>query len=238
MSRLALLDPAGSQLVSDGTEEISRTELRTRVDSVADLIAENGLGAARLVIPLNAGLGALAALIAVIETRANAALVMRAADVDAMSWPAFCDAALVPAKSGGPDEGFRIIPLSPAAMPDGLATGEGRIWLHSSGTTGAPKWILHDSATILDNARACVERLGITSADRVMLPVSIHHAFGLGAGLLPSLLAGASIRLVHPGNPLASFQAQRNFDPSVIFMAPSQVRSILALGERPARRGL
>lgn len=231
MTHFSLVDPTGSQPVADGTESISRKDLLTRAEAISRRLTDAGLAHANIVIALDAGLGSLATLVAVIEGGFKAALMLKPQGDKPIEWPAFCHAAIVPNKAGAPLDDLQIIPLKP--LPEaGSVMPEPRIWLHSSGTTGKPKWILHDTGTLLDNGRACVERLTLNDSDKVMIPVAIHHAFGLGAGLLPSLLAGASVRLVTPGNPLMAFQAQRSYEPSVIFMTPGQIRSILALGRK------
>ncbi len=238
MALFDLLDPANERPLSDAAESVSRAELSQRAEAIAARLRDEGVDGRRLCLPLDSGLGSLATLVAVLEHGGRAALMARPAAGAAPAWPGFCDVLVLPPEPGAPIEDLRIERL-PGGGPEDAAVGtERRIWLHSSGTTGKPKWILHDSATLIANARACVDRLGLEAGDRVMIPVPIHHMFGLGAGLLPSLLAGAAIKLVARGNPLVVFQAQRSFDPTVMFMVPSQVRSILALGRKAGRARL
>lgn len=238
MALFDLLDPANDRLLSDAAESVSRAELSRRAETVANRLRDEGVHGLRLCLPLDSGLGSLATLVAVLEHGGRAALLARPAAGAETAWPGFCDALVLPPEPGASIDELRIERL-PGGGPEDPAVGtERRIWLHSSGTTGKPKWILHDSKALIANARACVDRLGLHADDRVMIPVPIHHMFGLGAGLLPSLLAGAAIKLVARGNPLVVFQAQRSFDPTVMFMVPSQVRSILALGRKAGRARL
>ncbi|MGQ0609923.1 MAG: class I adenylate-forming enzyme family protein [Paracoccaceae bacterium] len=237
-----VLRQVGGGAVSDagqapGASGISRDTLASAVDGIIAALDAAGLAGARLCLPLSSSLGSLAALMAVMETGASGALVpMPAEGLDAATdWPAFCEAVLVPPDLGsdpgagiaaGAAGGLRIMALPGGRRP----RGEDLIYLRTSGTTGQPKWAAHDTARLLDNGRAVAERLALGPADRVMIPVPIHHMFGLGAGLLPTLVSGGRIHLVPRGNPLVFFQAERGLVPSVIFMVPSQCRSVMALG--------
>jgi long-subunit acyl-CoA synthetase (AMP-forming) len=97
--------------------------------------------------------------------------------------------------------------------------------------------VLHNIKAAFANSIAAVNRLGLTGQDRALIPVPVNHLFSFGAALLPSLLVGATIRLPARGNPLVIFQAQRSFEPTVMFMVPSQNRSIVALGLKASSLG-
>jgi acyl-coenzyme A synthetase/AMP-(fatty) acid ligase len=145
---------------------------------------------------------------------------------------------LIPPDAAQGADSLRLVPLpAPPAGPP-RPRGEDRVFLRTSGTTGTPKWVAHTIPKLLDNGRAVVTRMQLSPADRVMIPVPIHHMFGLGAGLIPAILAGATVHLVPRGNPLDFFQAQRGFAPTAIFMVPSQCRSVLALRRKAGRARL
>jgi len=242
-SVLAAEGPFADQPLSDPQLTLTRAALAGLVADLKGRITEAGLANRRICVPLDASLGSMAALIAVIESGSSAALIPRPAaetlsgtpaDAAHPEWPAFCDAVLLPPDAALGAGSAQLLPLAGAGAGD----GGGRVYLRTSGTTGAPKWAVHDKARLLQNARACITRLGLSPADRVLIPVPMHHMYGLGAGLLPSLLAGAAIHLVPRGNPLEVFRAQRAFLPNVMFLVPSQCRSIMALnrgGDTPAR---
>jgi acyl-coenzyme A synthetase/AMP-(fatty) acid ligase len=186
-----------------------------------------------LCLPLDAGLGSAAVLLAVLESGTGAALIARPGPADPADWPAFCDAVVVPPGPGAGLEDLQIIDLGPRQGQQARPTAQ--VWIRSSGTTGAPKWVLHSTAALIANALAAGKRLQQTAQDRVLIPVPIHHMFGLGAAFLPAVLSGASVNLVTRGNPLTIFQAQRSFEPTVMFMVPSQCRSVMALGRKAGR---
>lgn len=227
-----LLSGADDTPLSDPATRMTRAEAARLAADIRRVIAAEGLAGARLCLALDASLGSLAMLVALLESPASVALIPRPAeggDPDDPDWPGFCDAALMPPDAGLGAQSMRIVPLRAAPGPD-RPRDEDRVYLRTSGTTGTPKWAVHRTADLLANCAAARRRLTLGPDDRVMLPVPIHHMYGLGAGLLPSLQARAAIHLVPRGNPLEVFQAQRGFAPDVMFLVPSQCRSIMALG--------
>ena len=231
MTRPDLMTFRPDQTFSDAAETISGSIMQDRVGVVRTKLQALGLATARLCLPLDSGLGSIALLLAGVQSGAQMALIAKPADTAPADWPAFCDAAIVPAPPGSPPESFNVIALTPD-QPDAGHDQGAKVWLRSSGTTGTPKWILHRTDSLIRNALAAADRLQITAQDRVLIPVPLHHMFGLGAALLPSVLVGASLHVVARGNPLVIFQAQRSFQPSAVFMVPSQCRSMMALGRK------
>jgi acyl-CoA synthetase (AMP-forming)/AMP-acid ligase II len=70
-----------------------------------------------------------------------------------------------------------------------------KIYLQTSESTGNPKMATHLHTKLMGNAFNCVERLGLTSEDRIAIPVPIFHMYGLAAAFLPGVVVGASIDL-------------------------------------------
>nr|WP_063779189.1 TrpB-like pyridoxal phosphate-dependent enzyme [Kibdelosporangium sp. MJ126-NF4]CTQ98717.1 Tryptophan synthase beta chain like (EC 4.2.1.20) [Kibdelosporangium sp. MJ126-NF4] len=62
----------------------------------------------------------------------------------------------------------------------------------TSGTTGQPKPVLHKASTLTLAARAVVDRLGITAADRVFVPCPIAHHSGFLYGMVLAWTAGCA----------------------------------------------
>lgn len=219
-----LLAGAGDTQLSDPVFTSSRAEVAQLAADIRDRIAAEGLEGARLCLALDSSVGSLAMLAGLLESPASVALIPRPAEGEAPDWPVFCEAVLLPPDAGKGAGSMEILRLG-----DGLPRGEDRVYLRTSGTTGTPKWAVHQTEAFLRNCTAAKDRLTLAADDRVMLPVPIHHMYGLGAGLIPSLMAQAAIHLVPRGNPLVVFQAQRAFEPNVMFLVPSQCRSIMAL---------
>jgi long-chain acyl-CoA synthetase len=63
----------------------------------------------------------------------------------------------------------------------------------TSGTTGAPKRFLLDSNRIAANVRALQASGLVGAADRVFLPLPLHHAYPLVVGLFTALESGALV---------------------------------------------
>lgn len=233
MTQLQLLDPSHQRTFSDLAETITGPEMADRVAMVKERLRDMGLIGAQLCVPIDAGLGAVAVFLAAVESGGRTVLVARPLVSETPDWPAFCDAVVIPPLPGAPSETLQIVPLNRA----GKTTSDhaGQILVKSSGTTGPPKWVIISTAKAIRNSQAAAERLQITAADRVMVPVAIHHSYGISAAFLPAMLVGASIHVVARGNPLTIFQAQRSFAPTAMFLVPSQCRSIMALGRKAGR---
>ncbi|MDT8369714.1 MAG: AMP-binding protein [Longimicrobiales bacterium] len=67
--------------------------------------------------------------------------------------------------------------------------------LYTSGTTGKPKGVLLTHGNLVRVAAAAVERLGIGPDDRVVGVNALFHVFGLGQGLVGSVVAGSTLVL-------------------------------------------
>lgn len=99
--------------------------------------------------------------------------------------------------------------------------------LRTSGTTNQPKFVLHDQQSVLRNSRRVAERLGLGTGDRVLIPVSIHHSYGLVTAFTPALIAGCSIRLISHTNLIRLIEAINSFKPTVLFATPGLVEMLL-----------
>lgn len=126
----------------------------------------------------------------------------------AAAWPAPGQFLHVSANAG-----YRGIP----AEMGGAGT---KLYLRTSGSMGAAKIVVHDHARLLGNALNCRERFGLSAADRVTLPVPIFHMYGLGAGFLPAIAAGAAVNLDEHSNILRYLESERRFHPDVAFLNP------------------
>lgn len=107
------------------------------------------------------------------------------------------------------------------AAPERPTKPAPRLYVRTSGSMGRSKLVCWTHAALLANAAACVERFGLTADDRVIIPVPITHMYGLGAGFLPSVLAGAACDLVTRANIVRYLDRERVFDPDVAFLTPA-----------------
>lgn len=90
--------------------------------------------------------------------------------------------------------------------------------LQSSGTTGLPKIVRRESASIDAVAAQMVKAIGVESSDEVFSCVPLCHSYGLEHGLLVPLWAGATI---HIGHGFDLDQTRRELSQSKITVFPS-----------------
>ena len=67
--------------------------------------------------------------------------------------------------------------------------------VYTSGTTGKPKGVELTHANVLGVAASTAQVLGLTSDDRVVGVTALFHVFGLGPGVLGSLVSGSALVL-------------------------------------------
>lgn len=120
---------------------------------------------------------------------------------------------LDPAAVIGPD-GIKAARTSGTADPTGLPVpAAGRLravsYMHTSGTTGLPKFCVQTDEYFLRLAAAMSEALELTPADRVLAPLPLFHINPMGYGILGALYAGADALTVE------KFSASR-FWPDVV----------------------
>ncbi|HEX6998088.1 MAG TPA: AMP-binding protein [Gammaproteobacteria bacterium] len=78
----------------------------------------------------------------------------------------------------------------PAPRPDDVAS-----LLYTSGTTGTPKAVPLTHANLIANATALLEARLVRAADRVLMPLPLHHTYPFTIGLLTVLGTGAALIL-------------------------------------------
>lgn len=89
-----------------------------------------------------------------------------------------------------------ICPLAPMPVPDAIR--QPSLGILSSGSTGAPKIIVHPLANVLQNARMHIASIGLESDDTVGLALPLHFSYGLVAGGFGTLLSGADAVFIDP----------------------------------------
>jgi fatty-acyl-CoA synthase len=77
----------------------------------------------------------------------------------------------------------------------------------TSGTTGSPKGVTLTHHNILNNGYFVGRAMGLTTADRICIPVPLYHCFGMVMGNLAAVTHGSA--MVYPGegfDPLATLE--------------------------------
>jgi carnitine-CoA ligase len=92
-----------------------------------------------------------------------------------------------------PPAGFRSArPADPRRFPGAAADAAGLVsFMHTSGTTGVPKFCAQTHGYFLRLGRDMAAGLGLTSADRMLAPLPLFHINPFGYGIIGALHAGA-----------------------------------------------
>ena len=128
-------------------------------------------------------------------------------------------------RTSGDGETFAALMAAAADTLDPVSTGpdDDCFWLYSSGTTGAPKGVIHQHRDIAETAvHYGDEVLGIGEQDVCFSAAKLFFAYGLGNAMSFPLWAGASAVLL-PGapSPDATFDIFVKFKPTVFFGVPT-----------------
>ncbi len=89
--------------------------------------------------------------------------------------------------SSGEGRDYPLVDLDPKSDPFAI--------LYTAGTMGKPKGVELSHGNLLEVAAATVEALGLGPDDRVIGVTGFFHVFGLGIGILGSILAGSTLLL-------------------------------------------
>ena len=87
-----------------------------------------------------------------------------------------------------------LLATPPDQLP-GLAPDQPTVLMYTSGTTGTPKGVPLTHRNLCANLQALQARTWRRPADRVLLPLPLHHAYPLTVGLLAPLAIGAAVVL-------------------------------------------
>ncbi len=119
-----------------------------------------------------------------------------------------------PAASGSDEELFAIV--------------------YTSGTTGKPKGVELSHGNLISVAAGAADALGLTEADRAVGVSALFHVFGLGQGVLSTLLAGASILLQEEADPGATLDLIERYRATVHYGVPTLfVGELGEIGRQP-----
>lgn len=91
----------------------------------------------------------------------------------------------------------------PVSMPssEGAGADAGALMQFSSGSTGRPKRLVRTHRHCRAEADHFVATTGLNEQDTIFCPVPLHHAHGLGNGLLASVRSGARLLLFKDPQP-------------------------------------
>lgn len=106
--------------------------------------------------------------------------------------------------------------------------------LYTSGTTGKPKGVELTHTNLLHAAGGTARALGLTPDDRVFGITALFHVFGLGPGLLGTLLSGSSLVLQEEFEPGPALDLIQTHGVTVHYGVPTLfMRELLEHQETP-----
>lgn len=70
------------------------------------------------------------------------------------------------------------------------------VYHYTSGSTGRPKVVIHSQQNLMNGSEIYRTTYHVTAQDTLLVAVPLYHSFGLVAGLVTSLLAGARLLLI------------------------------------------
>ena len=115
------------------------------------------------------------------------------------------------------------LPLPPAAGHQ-----EGDVLLvYTSGTTGAPKGVIHTATGMRANAAAAIETQHFDAATRVLAVLPLFHVGGLAIQVLPVLQAGGQLRLHERFDPGAWLAEVAGWRPTTSLLVPAIMRALI-----------
>lgn len=106
---------------------------------------------------------------------------------------------------------------------------KGKIIVQTSGSTNTAKFVQHSSENLIKNSYNIAAYLKYTEGDRILIPVSISHMYGLGVGLLPGIISGAKICMINNTNIIKYITKEKEFQPSISILTPGLCEMLLKL---------
>ncbi|MFD8500070.1 AMP-binding protein [Amycolatopsis sp. NPDC059657] len=104
---------------------------------------------------------------------------------------------------------------------------------YTSGSTGAPKGVVHRHSGLLALPRTTGARFGLTPADRCFSTPKLSFGYGFGNSVLLPFAAGASsVLLERPADPYAVAHALRTARPTLFFSVPALYAALLSTPDR------
>ncbi len=121
----------------------------------------------------------------------------------------------------------------PQALP-GNHHADDFLLLFTSGTTGAPKALVHTRDSLLAGMRRDIRTTGYRGGDTVLATLGFNFALGMTNLLLAPLLAGARVIIHNPFSPRAALALIRKHEVTHLVTVAPVVKLLAAVAQPPA----
>jgi len=119
-------------------------------------------------------------------------------------------------------------------IADPPTAGDAALLCFTSGTTSAPKAVMHACETLLADARAYTKTINGTQDDHSMIAPPFSHIFGLEC-VNNSLSVGGSVVMLDQYTPSAFAGMLEQQKPTIVYGAPAHLAATLRAGELEGR---
>ena len=116
---------------------------------------------------------------------------------------------------------------SPAPFADPPSAGDAALLCFTSGTSSAPKAVMHASETLLANARAYTKTIECGPEDLSMIAPPFTHIFGLEC-VNNALATGGAVVALDRYTPRAFVDMVCNYRPTIVYGAPAHLAQCLS----------
>ena len=141
---------------------------------------------------------------------------------------------------GHPRFGDLLAKAEPRATPASTSADDVCFWLYSSGSTGAPKGVVHLHAHLILTAELYAKPiLGIRESDTVYSAAKLFFAYGLGNALtFPMAVGASSVLLPERPTPASVSRILKAERPTIFYGVPTLYAALLASSDLPKREEL
>ena len=136
--------------------------------------------------------------------------------------------------SGCPVMAEMIDAAEESSAPDAACASDAALMCFTSGTSAAPKGVVHACETLTADARLYVRTLDLSAEDRSMIAPPFSHIFGLECVNNAVYTGGAVLPLEH-FQPQAYVDLIAQLRPSVVYSAPAHLAATLKSGALEGR---
>lgn len=115
------------------------------------------------------------------------------------------------------------------ALPDQPSAGDPALLCFTSGTSAAPKGVMHSCRTLTANARVYSQQIGLGAGDRSMVAPPFTHIFALET-VHSAMHTGGTIIPMERFTPEAYAEMIERFRPTIVYSAPAHLAALLKAG--------